>query len=181
MVINGKTINLRTVDVSDADFIFNLRSSEVKSKYLTPISGNLQDQIKWILAYKEREIAEKEFYFVIETKEKKNLGLVRMYDFIDSAEQQGSALSFSWGSWIILSEAPKTTAIESAMQIYNFGFNERKFQKSHFSVRKENINVVNFHLRFGAQIIKESSIDLFFIFTRDNYISLLPKYSRFIK
>ena len=114
MLINGKNINLRTVTEEDAEFIYTMRQNKDKTKYLSKVIGTVESQKEWIKNYKQREENKKEFYFVIESKDKEKLGLVRMYDFQDD--------SFCWGSWLIKEDAPKTTAIESALQIYEFVF-----------------------------------------------------------
>lgn len=107
MIIYGKNINLRTVEIDDAEFVFNMRQNQNRAKYLTKITGTVESQREWIKNYKQREKEGKEYYFVIESKDGEKLGLVRMYDFRDD--------SFCWGSWIIKEDAPKTTAIESAL------------------------------------------------------------------
>lgn len=53
--INGKNINLRTVEFTDAEFIYSMRQNEIKTKYLTKTNGTLEDQREWIKHYKERE------------------------------------------------------------------------------------------------------------------------------
>ena len=115
----------------------------------------------------------KEFYFIIESKIGDNLGLVRMYDFKDN--------SFCWGSWLIKDNAPKSTAIESALQIYEFGFYKLGFEKSHFDVRKGNDKVISFHERFGAKIIDENELDYFFDFYKQDYEIMKKKYTRYLK
>jgi RimJ/RimL family protein N-acetyltransferase len=172
MIIEGKNINLRTVEIEDAEFIYVLRTNPEKSKYLSKISENINDQIEWIKNYKQRENENKEFYFVIESKEKEKLGLVRVYDIKNN--------SFSWGSWIIKEDAPKSTAIESALQIYEFGFYNLKFQKSHFDVRKGNDKVIAFHQRFGAKIVDEDELDYFFNFEKSDYEIIKEKYKRYL-
>ena len=118
--------------------------------------GTVESQKEWIKNYKQREKDKKEFYFLIESKDEEKLGLVRMYDFRND--------SFCWGSWLIKEDAPKTTAIESALQIYEFGFYSLGFEKSHFDVRKGNDKVISFHQRFGAKIVDEDELDYFFNF-----------------
>ncbi len=172
MLIKGKNINLRTVQVTDAEFIYNLRQNQDKTKYLSKVTGTVESQKEWIKEYKQREDAQKEFYFVIESKDKQKLGLVRMYDFKDN--------SFCWGSWLIKEDAPKTTAIESALQIYEFGFYDLKFQKSHFDVRKGNDKVIAFHQRFGAKIVDEDELDYFFNFEKSYYEMIKEKYKRYL-
>lgn len=172
MLICGKNINLRTVEIEDAEFIFSMRQNQNKTKYLSKVTGTVESQKEWIKNYKQREEEKKEFYFVIELKDEKKLGLVRMYDFQDD--------SFCWGSWLIKEDAPKTTAIESALQIYEFGFYNLGFEKSHFDVRKGNDKVIAFHKRFGAKIVDEDELDYFFNFEKSDYEIIKEKYKRYL-
>ena len=172
MLLNGKNINFRTVEVEDAEFIYNMRQNENKTKYLSKVTGDVKSQKEWIKNYKQREENKKEFYFVIESKNEEKLGLVRMYDFKDD--------SFCWGSWLIKEDAPKTTAIESALQIYEFGFYTLGFKKSHFDVRKGNDKVIAFHQRFGAKIVDEDELDYFFNFQKSDYKIIKEKYKRYL-
>ena len=172
MLICGKNINLRTVEIKKAKFIFSKRQNQNKTKYLSKVTGTVESQKEWIKNYKQREENKKEFYFVIESKDKEKLGLVRMYDFQDE--------SFCWGSWLIKEDAPKTTAIESALQIYEFGIYSLGFEKSHFDVRKGNDKVISFHQRFGAKIVDEDELDYFFNFEKSDYEIIKEKYKRYL-
>ena len=172
MLICCKNLNLRTVAIEDAEFIYNMRQNQNKTKYLSRVTGTVESQKEWIKNYKQREEEKKEFYFVIESKDKRKLGLVRMYDFQDN--------SFCWGSWLIKEDAPKSTAIESALQIYEFGFYSLGFEKSHFDVRKGNDKVIAFHQRFGAKIVDEDELDYFFNFEKSDYEIIKEKYKRYL-
>lgn len=172
MKLVGKNINLRSVELDDADFIYKMRQNEVKTRFLSKVTGTVESQKEWISKYKQREYEQKEFYFVIESKSKEKLGLVRMYDFKDN--------SFCWGSWLIKEDAPKSTAIESALQIYEFGFYKQCFKRSHFDVRKGNDKVISFHQRFGAKIVDEDELDYFFNFEKSDYETIKEKYKRYL-
>ena len=172
MIIYGKNINMKTVTLEDAKFIYNMRQNQEKTKYLSKVTGTVKSQKEWIKNYKQREEEQKEFYFVIESKSEEKLGLVRMYDFQDD--------SFCWGSWLINEDAPKTTAIESALQIYEFGFYKLGFEKSHFDVRIGNDKVIAFHQRFGAKIVDEDASDYFFNFEKSDYEITKEKYKRYL-
>lgn len=172
MIIVGKNIQLRTVEVLDAEFIFEMRQNQDKTKYLSKVTGTVESQKEWIRNYKQRESEQKEFYFVIESKDKEKLGLVRMYDFQNE--------SFCWGSWLIKENAPTTTAIESALQIYEFAFYKLNFSKSHFEVQKGNDKVIAFHQRFGAKIIDENEKEVFFNFEKSDYEITKEKYKRYL-
>ena len=172
MIIYGKNINMRTVEIEDAKFICTMRQNEDKVKYLSKVDGTVNSQKEWIKDYKIRENKKQEFYFILESKDKEKLGLVRMYDFKNN--------SFCWGSWLIKDNAPKTTAIESALQVYEFGFNTLEFKKSHFDVRKGNDKVIAFHQRFGAKIVNENEEDYFFNFEKKDYEIIKEKYRRYL-
>ena len=172
MKLVGKNIKLRSVELDDADFIYKMRQNEVKTRFLSKVTGTVESQKEWISKYKQREYEQKEFYFVIESKSKEKLGLVRMYDFKDN--------SFCWGSWLIKEDAPKSTAIESALQIYEFGFYKQCFKRSHFDVRKGNDKVISFHQRFGAKIVDEDELDYFFNFEKSDYEIIKEKYKRYL-
>ncbi|MCT7557141.1 GNAT family N-acetyltransferase [Aliarcobacter butzleri] len=172
MNIIGKNIQLRTVEVVDAEFIFEMRQNQDKTKYLSKVTGTVESQKEWIKSYKQRENEKKEFYFVIELKDSEKLGLVRMYDFQNE--------SFCWGSWLIKENAPKTTAIESALQIYEFAFYKLNFSKSHFEVQKGNDKVIAFHQRFGAKIVDENEKEIFFNFEKSDYEIIKEKYKRYL-
>lgn len=163
---------MRTVEIEDANFIFLMRQNQSKTKFLSKVSGTVESQKEWIIQYKIKENGMKEFYFIIESKSAEKLGLVRLYDFQND--------SFCWGSWLIKDEAPKTTAIESALQVYEFGFYNLGFEKSHFDVRKANDKVIAFHQRFGAKIIKENELDYFFNYEKSDYVITKKKYKRYL-
>lgn len=172
MIIYGKNINMRIVEMEDAPFVYTMRQDASKTRYLSKVIGTVDDQKAWIKRYKQREEQNKEFYFVVESKDGEKLGLVRMYDFKDD--------SFCWGSWLIKEHAPKSTAIESALQIYEFGFYGLGFEKSHFDVRKGNDKVIAFHQRFGAKVVSEDELDYFFNFEKSDYEVSKEKYKRYL-
>ena len=62
----GKHINLRLVEIKDAEFILNLRLK--KGEFLSTTNPNLTEQENWIKSYKKREELKEEYYFIIENK-----------------------------------------------------------------------------------------------------------------
>lgn len=167
-IIQGKNINLRLVKLEDAEFIVSLRQGQ-KGKYLSKI-GDVSTQKAWILDYKTRETRNKEFYYIIESKNEEKLGTIRIYDF------RGE--SFCWGSWIVKDNAPILTAIESALCMYQYAFETLGFKQSHFDVRKENVKVVAFHKRFGAKIIKENELDYFFSLSKEMFMQKKRRFNK---
>lgn len=172
-MVNGKNINFRTVDVSDAEFILDLRMDDDLNKHISSVENDVNKQRSWIENYKLLEQEEKQYYFIIEGKNQEKFGTVRIYDF--------RGKSFCWGSWIVKQGSPAYVSIESALLVYEFAFYELKFEQSHFDVRKENSKVVEFHKRLGAKIVNSDELNYYFEYMKSDFHQIKVKYSRFIK
>lgn len=171
VVSSCKNIVLTLADVSDAEFILSLRQNEGLNKFVSQVSSDLTMQQEWLRNYKKRESVRSEFYFIIRDLEMNPLGTVRIYDL-----QSGS---FCWGSWMVSPTAPRKTAIESALCVYEFAFYHLGFKQSHFNVRNKNENVLKFHKRMGAQETHKDDLDTFFIYKKESYESVKEKYASF--
>lgn len=161
----NQTIILRLAEKIDAEFILKLRLDPRYNQHLSVVDSSLQKQIDWLEKYKLEEKNKTQFYFIIERLDGVRCGTVRVYDLKSN--------SFCWGSWILNEEKTRTSAFESALQVYNFGFKILGFEKSHFEVRKDNAPVNRFHQKMGAiktgedinnnyYSIDEISVDNFF-------------------
>jgi RimJ/RimL family protein N-acetyltransferase len=121
-------------------------------------------QLKWLEAYKAREQAGEEYYFVI-VSDGADAGLVRMYDF----REVDGRRSFCWGSWIIPAPRPPGLVTYSALLIYEVGFGALGFEQSHFDVRAVNTGVIGFHERAGARRVAEDTQDVFYRFLPEDH------------
>ncbi len=169
--VTVKHIRLRLVVEDDAEFILSLRTDELKSRHLSRVENDLEKQKMWIKEYKKREYAGEEYYFVFSDKAGERLGFFRIYDF------KGD--SFSLGSWMIKDGSPIHAAIESALAAFDFGFRQLGFSRSQFDVRKSNTRVVDFHRRFGALITSEDEFNYFFSFSKEKYLKIRQRFSRY--
>ena len=167
--IEGKYINLRDVELSDAEFIVNIRTDAKKTRFLHPTSGDVQQQVEYLKKYKTKD---KEWYFIIMDKQNLPIGTVRIYDV------KGD--DFCWGSWLIIDGMPPQIALESALLIYDYAFNVLGFNKAHFDVRKGNIQVQRFHEMFGAIKTSENELDYFYKYGKNTYLEKLSKFQRMI-
>jgi RimJ/RimL family protein N-acetyltransferase len=172
----GKTIYFRSVEEFDADFILSLRTDEKLNNHLSKTSSSISAQRQWITEYKAREKENKEYYFIIcRCSDSLAIGTVRLYDFIDEKK------SFCWGSWILNSNKTRTSAIESALLVYEFSFHDKKFTRCHFDVRKANISVNKFHHKFGAHVLRETELDYFYEYSKREYIEFYSKNKHYIE
>lgn len=168
----AKHIRFRLVEKEDAAFILSLRIDPEKNRFLSPVENNLNAQKQWIAEYKEREKRNREFYFIIESKQGEKLGTIRLYDFRED--------SFCWGSWILKQGAPVYAAIESALSVYEIALKRLGFKQSHTDVRKGNITVKNFLLQCGAEITGEDELNTYFRLTEEVYKKTRRNYRRFL-
>ena len=169
--LKSKTISMRLIEEEDAEFVLGLRVDPKYNKHLSSVDNNLYKQIKWIKDYKYEESAGIQYYFIIEADGRK-CGTVRLYDFIGE--------SFCWGSWILNKDKTRYAAVESALLVYRFGFEQLGFKKSNFEVRKENTGVINFHKKFGAEVTEEDDNNVYFNYCMEQYQASLEKYSKFL-
>lgn len=170
MNLEYKTIRLRLVESDDAEFILKLRLDDRYNKYLSKVSGGVNEQKIWIENYKKDEAGKKQFYFIIERLDGTPCGTVRIYDLRDD--------SFCWGSWILNKDKTKYAAIESAFLVYRYGFGVLGFEKSHFEVVKGNAGVIKFHKRMGAVKISEDDVNYYFEISKSSVESAETELSK---
>lgn len=154
MKLESKTIRLRLVEESDAPFILSLRLDERYNQFLSKVSADIESQISWIKKYKEDESKAIQFYFIIERLDGVPCGTVRVYDLRKD--------SFCWGSWILNDNKTRLAAVESALLVYDFGFDGLGFDRSHFDVMKGNEKVIRFHKQMGAIEMGEDDDNYYF-------------------
>ena len=175
MILTAKTISFRPVEIEDAEFILNLRLNDKLNQYLSPTEPDINQQKEWINSYKSLEKEGKEFYFIITRNDNNNkVGTVRLYDF----DQKNN--SFCWGSWILNKEKTKSSAVESALLVYKYGFEELGFTRSHYVVHKENKKIISFHLKLGAQQVGETADSYSFYYFPEKYLFQKKKFYKFL-
>ena len=160
MKFKDNAVCLRLVNESDAEFILKLRLDNKYNQFLSKVKGDLQSQVEWIRDYKKEEKLGIQYYFIIERSDGVPCGTVRIYDFNED--------SFSWGSWILNEQKTRLAAIESAFKVYEYGFKNLGFKKSHFEVMKGNERVIKFHSKMGAVIDGEDAENLYFSISKES-------------
>lgn len=168
----ARSVGMRLAEPDDAAFILSLRTDPAKNRYLSPTANDVAAQRRWLEAYKRREQAGREFYFVIETLKHEPCGVVRVYDIEHRA--------FTWGSWIVGDNAPRKTAIESALLVYVFAFDELGLSECRFDVRLGNERTLAFHDRFGATRTHRDELNQYYVYPRRRWEIDRPRYAEFL-
>lgn len=154
---------LRLIEPSDAEYVHGLRTNPAYNIHLSEVRGTVGDQRTWIEAYKAREAAGKEFYYIIVRHDGTRCGTVRLYDIGDD--------SFTWGSWILDHNKPPKAALESAVLSFRVGFDFLGAVFAAVDVRNENIHAATFYRRLGMKEICLTATDTFFKYTRERFIA----------
>ena len=154
-------LKLRLVDITDAEFIFKLRTNKKLGLFLSKTSLKLADQIIWIKEYKKRELKGLEYYFIVLDKNNERLGTTRIYNIEEDC--------FEIGSWLFSKDAPPNAAIFSDILTREFGFNKFKFGFCKFEVRKENYKVLKYHHYYNPEIVSEDDKNFYFKLSKEKF------------
>lgn len=154
-------LDVRLVDVQDAEFIVNIRNLS-KSKYIHQTSIDIHKQEQWILDYKQREMQGDEYYFIF-IRNNERLGTSRVY----GVDRENKTLTT--GSWVFGPQAASTDAV-----LANFITRELTFElfpdyRYLFDVMKGNKQVLRFHKMFNPISIGETEDSYLFELNVDEY------------
>lgn len=158
---NKYGITLRPVEVSDAEFILELRTKPSLNKFISHTSHELSSQINWIKNYKVREESDLEFYFIAEDYEGKRFGTIRLYNFDEK--------SFEIGSWIFDCGSPIGMAVKAQFIGFEIGFDFLNADYCRLEIRKKNTSVLKYMNDFKTTIVNEDDLNFYFVLTKENF------------
>jgi hypothetical protein len=168
-VIQGKNIVMRAATPTDAEFVYELRTTDEKTRYLNRIEGTVDDQRLWL----ERSYADpSQFYFVIESKSGERLGLFRI-QVLDEDR-------FGMGSWIMRPGVSAMAVVESYVLTLHFAVATMDFTSSRFDVRLGNEKVIRFHRRMGARELRRTKTDAYFAMDHDSIQAVLHRFAEYL-
>lgn len=159
--IKAKGILLRLAEIEDAKFILKLRTDSKLNKFISYTDNNILQQIDWLKNYKNRELKESEYYFIIENENKEKFGTYRIYNL--------EKKSFTIGSWLCEHNAPQNIAIKADILCKDFGFNVLNFDICKFDVRKKNKKVIQYHKLFNPELIGEDDLNYYYKLDKNKF------------
>lgn len=96
----------RLVNENDAQFIVNLRTDPIKSRYIGNTDVSVESQKEWIKNYKERESKGIDYYFIFYFGSIP-AGVTRIYEIEDD--------HFIHGSWVFANNVPPFCSLAAAI------------------------------------------------------------------
>lgn len=169
-VLNKYGLTCRLVNENDAPFILELRTDKKLSKFIHSVEDNLGNQINWIREYKKREARGEDYYFIY-LSSGRPIGVNRIYNITEN--------SSTGGSWICRKDASVEESIATSFISTEI---EDLFEipSGPFNVSKGNNQVLKFHLRMGAEIIKEDEQEYTLIRNKEKYEKVKKRYIRLL-
>jgi RimJ/RimL family protein N-acetyltransferase len=142
IALAGIGVELRPVEMSDAEAIVRLRSETAHTKYLHAVSPDVSLQREWLGRYFERE---GDWYFkVVRKRDGSTEGFVGIYDW----RSEGERATAEWGRWVL--REGSLAATESALLLYRVAFHRLGLHATYCRTVAQNSQVVSFHDRCGA-------------------------------
>ena len=165
-------LTIRLVEECDAKFIVGLRNDPVKSLYLSVTSPNIEDQIRWIAKYKQRESQGIDYFFIFFYNDKP-AGVNRLYNIEEN--------HFVHGSWLFSNDVPPYCSLAAAVIARQIAFETLglDIEIDTDGIHKDNIGVLQFakfmgHLFEGSRINEQGEF-LTSTLSKENFYKNLPK------
>ncbi len=138
--LTGYRYMLRPVEVSDAEFIVDLRSNPQLNAFIHETSPRVEDQVTWMECYFERS---GDWYFtVVDQLSGLREGVISIYNH---DPEQGTA---EWGRWIM--RPGSLASLESALLMYRTAFEALGLRETYSRTIVDNKSVISFHDSCGA-------------------------------
>lgn len=160
--LEGESINLRLVGIEDAEFILSLRTNPLLNQYLSSTDSTVDNQKKWLRAYKIRENKGQEIYFIVENKEHQPVGTVRIYNIHNEKRE------CSWGSFILNENRPDNSSSQVILLTLDFVFMKLKLDKIRLDVRRENCKAIHIYEKNGFNRVGEDSLNFYYEVKRES-------------
>lgn len=90
-VIEGKYVNLRSVLEDDIEFTYNIRKDPQFHGMMGCAALTIEEQSCYIMQQIKKE---NDYYFVIENKKGKSIGLIGVYDINEKIAEEGRSVSY---------------------------------------------------------------------------------------
>ncbi|MFH0734102.1 MAG: GNAT family protein [bacterium] len=142
MLLPGKHINLRLVDISDATVIVKWRNSP-KAKYLNKGASTVEDQIKWI-----QNISNNEYNYIIETKNNMPVGMISLYS-INTQHKNAEVGRLILGDSELTIDLP--VVYEALLLVMDFAFNELRLHRLYGTIFSDNLAMIKFNKYLGMR------------------------------
>lgn len=162
--IQGDSIILRSAQMVDLEFTFEIRQDKEKTKYMHSIGESIETQRKWL----EKQIARPgDYFFIVYDKKDNRIGTCSVYNVNISKKEAEIGRNLLCGTPI--------QNLEALTLIHEFAFYELNLEKLHVKILSENISSVGVTIRMGGEEVgreynEEFQMDMiYYIIKKEEY------------
>ena len=173
-IIEGLTVNLRAVEVDDAEITFSMRSDSEKTKYMHPAYGTVENQREYIKKQREKD---GDYLFVVTDKEGKIIGMRGIYDVSNDHAESGRTIGYG----------DAFQNMEALILGLDFAFDILGVNKIFMDAAVDNQSVRGIQIQLGAKEYKRDSLPgleyeyVFSVLDKADYINTKEKIMRLIE
>lgn len=171
-ILEGKYVNLRSVEEQDAEFTLSLRQNPGLTKYLPKLDITLEQQVNWI---KKQRLTDGDYYFLVENKDGKPIGVIGVYNVSGKCAETGRI--------VVIGNAIES--VEAQLLSFDFAFDVLNLEKTVNYVIAENSHALRFSQMFGSvssQPYKDSDGNMRIdgVISKDSYMRAKKKITKMI-
>jgi len=142
VLLNGQFINLRLLDLNDAELTLSWRLSK-RARYLNAGAQSVEDQKRWISSRPSSE-----FNFIIELKNGLSVGMISLID-INNNHRRAEPARFLIGNEIAVQGVP--AAAEAEKLLFKFAFDELELLRIYGTVAANNTKMITWNKFLGMK------------------------------
>lgn len=161
----GKKVYLKSADIEDAEYTYQVRQDAHRTKYMHAVTGGIESQKRWL----QNQMADKDsYFFVVRTREGRSIGTYGVYD-LDFRKKTGEI------GRAILNGTPIEN-LEAIYLVHEFVFFDLKLDRLYTECFEDNTAAVGVNTQVGGVEIGRDRMNGFeglenihFEITRSNY------------
>lgn len=142
-IIEGKYVNLRSVNIEDAEFTLSLRQDPELTKYLPKLDISLEQQETWI---KKQRLKPGDYFFLIQDKQGNNIGVIGVYDVNNKQCETGR---------IAVRNGNAFQSLEAQLLTFDFAFDTLGLSVTVNYVYADNLHAIRLSQLFGAEVTRK--------------------------
>lgn len=172
-IIEGRYVNLRSVEEKDAEFLLSVRNNPRISKYLPPLDVTVEQQRQWISMQRADH---ESYYFLMSTPDGEPIGSISVYDIEGDTAETGRFCSLG----------DPASNIEAAILLTDFCFDELNLNSIHIWVYEGNKSVLKLNEGLGYEwgetvLAKDGRECRIGRMTKESYLPKRKKLSKMLK
>lgn len=138
-IIEGQYVDLRSAEVSDAEFTLAIRQDPEFVKYLPEINISIEQQRAWISKQREKQ---GDYFFIVTDKKGESIGTISIYDIVENHAEAGR----------LTMRGNAFQSIEAQMLSFRFGFYVLGLDSIVSFIFSDNDRALRFTQQFGGKL-----------------------------